>query len=141
MLAKHPDLKFIGCHLGSLEWNVDSLAKRLDLFPNMVVDMSARICHLQFQSARNRDRVRDFCIKYQDRLLYGTDSGYSGSNNPDRFKNGMHETWINDWKYFVTDDEMTSDTFRGTFIGLRLPKEVVDKIYNENAIKWYKLKI
>jgi len=35
---KHPDLKFIGCHLGSLEWNVDSLAKRLDKFPNMVVD-------------------------------------------------------------------------------------------------------
>ena len=141
MLAKHPDLKFIGCHLGSLEWNVDSLAKRLDRFPNMVVDMSARICHLQFQSARNRDRVRDFCIKYQDRLLYGTDSGYNESNNPDSFKNGMHETWINDWKYFVTDDEMTSDTFRGTFTGLKLPKEVVDKIYNENAIKWYKLKI
>ena len=141
MLAKHPDLKFIGCHLGSLEWNVDSLAKRLDRFPNMVVDMSARICHLQFQSAKNRDRIRDFCIKYQDRLLYGTDSGYNGSNNPDSFKNGMHETWINDWKYFVTDDEMTSDTFRGTFTGLKLPKEVVDKIYNENAIKWYKLKI
>jgi len=141
LLAKHPDLKFIGCHLGSLEWNVDSLAKRLDRFPNMVTDMSARICHLQYQSAQDRKRIRDFCIKYQDRLLYGTDAGYSGSNNPDRFKNGMHETWLDDWKYFTTDVEMTSDKFRGKFTGLKLPREVVDKIYSQNAIKWYKLDI
>jgi len=141
LLAKHPDLKFIGCHLGSLEWNVDSLAKRLDRFPNMVVDMSARICHLQYQTAQGRKRIRDFCIKYQDKLLYGTDAGYSGSNNPDRFKNGMHETWIDDWKYFTTDDEMTSDKFHRKFTGLKLPKEVVDKIYSQNAIKWYKLDI
>jgi predicted TIM-barrel fold metal-dependent hydrolase len=141
LLKKYPDLTFIGCHLGSLEWNVDSLAKRLDRYPNMAVDMSARICHLQYQSAQNRKRVRDFCIKYQDRLLYGTDAGYSGSNNPARFKNGMHETWLDDWKYFATDEEMTSDTFRGKFTGLQLPKEVVDRIYSMNAIKWYKLKL
>ena len=141
LLAKNPDLKFIGCHLGSLEWNVDSLAQRLDKYPNMAVDMSARICHLQYQSAKDRERIRDFCIKYQDRLLYGTDAGYSGSNNPDRFKNEMHETWLDDWKYFATDDEMTSDKFRGKFTGLKLPKEVIDKIYNKNAIKWYKLNL
>ncbi len=47
MLEKHPDLKFIGAHLGSLEWSADELAKRLDKFPNMVVDMAARISHLQ----------------------------------------------------------------------------------------------
>lgn len=141
LLARHPDLKFIGCHLASLEWNVDSLAKRLDRFPNLAVDMSARICHLQFQSAQDRKRVRDFFIKYQDRLLYGTDAGYSGSNNPDSFKSGMHETWLDDWKYFTTDEEMTSDKFRGKFTGLKLPKEVVDKIYSVNAIRWYKLNL
>ena len=73
MLELHPELTFIGCHLGSLEWNVNELAKRLDKFPNMAVDMAARICHLEYQSAKDRERVRDFCIKYQDRLLYGTD--------------------------------------------------------------------
>ena len=73
LLELHPDLIFIGCHLGSLEWNVDELAKRLDKFPNMAVDMAARICHLQYQSQRTAIKVRDFCIKYQDRLLYGTD--------------------------------------------------------------------
>jgi predicted TIM-barrel fold metal-dependent hydrolase len=138
-LMKNPDLKFIACHLASLEWNVDSLAARFDRFPNMVADMSARICHLQYQSAKDRERVRDFCIKYKDRLLYGTDAGYSGSTDPDRFRNSMHETWLDDWRYFATDEEMTSDKFRGKFTGLKLPKDVVDKIYSQNAIKWYKL--
>jgi len=141
LLRKNPDLKFIGCHLGSLEWNVDSLARRLDEFPNMAVDMSARVCHLQFQSARDRNKVRDFCVKYQDRLLYGTDVGYTDSSDPGRFAENMHETWLDDWKYFVTDDEMTSEKFRGTFRGLKLPAGVIDKIYSENAIKWYNLKL
>ena len=141
LLEKHPDLKFIGCHLGSLEWNVDSLAKRLDKFPNMAVDMSARICHLQYQSAKDRKRVRDFCIKYQDRLLYGTDTGDDGEANPERFRKNIHDTWLDDWKYFTSEKEMTSDKFRGKFTGLRLPKEVVDKIYRGNAIKLYKLRL
>jgi len=141
LLKKHPDLTFIGCHLGSLEWNVDSLALRLDRYPNMAVDISARTCHLQYQSAKDRKRIREFIIKYQDRLLYGTDIGYTGSRNPEPFKKRIHDTWMDDWKYFVTDDEMTSDKFRGTFTGLKLPGSVVDKIYTENAIRWYKLKI
>lgn len=141
LLKKHPGLTFIGCHLGSLEWNVDSLALRLDRFPNMAVDMSARICHLQYQSARDRKKVRDFIIKYQDRLLYGTDEGYSGSSNPDGFIKRMHEIWVDDWKYFTSDEEMTSDKFKGMFKGLRLPKKVVNKIYRENAIKWYNLQL
>jgi hypothetical protein len=141
LLKKHAGLRFIGCHLASLEWNVDSLAKRLDRFPDMAVDMSARICHLQYQSARDRKRVRDFCIKYRDRLLYGTDTGDSGNSDPADFKKNMHETWLDDWRYFTTDEEMRSDKFRGKFKGLKLPKDVVDKIYSENAIKWYKLNI
>jgi len=141
LLELHPDLTFIACHLASLEYSVDELAKRLDKFPNMAADMSARICHLQYQSANDREKVRDFIIKYQDRLLYGTDVGYSGGNNPDGFKKRMHETWLDDWKYFTSDEEMTSNKFRGKFTGLKLPKDVVRKIYSENAIRWYKLKI
>ncbi len=64
LLAKHPRLRFVGAHLGSLEWDVDELAKRLDAYPNLAVDMAARICHLQVQ---DRERVRRFIIRYQDR--------------------------------------------------------------------------
>jgi len=34
---------------------------------------------------------------------------------------------------------MTSDKFKGKFEGLQLPKKVIDKIFRENAIIWYKL--
>lgn len=141
LLEKHPDLIFIGCHLGSLEWSVDELAKRLDRFPNMAVDLAARICHLQYQSLSNYEKVRDFCIKYQDRLIYGTDLGDDGTSNGEELARQIHETWINDWKYFTTNTEMNSGNFRGKFTGLHLPKEVIRKIFSENAIKWYKLNI
>ena len=141
MLEQHPDLKFIGCHLGSLEWNVDELAKRLDAFPNMAVDMAARICHLQYQSAKDRKKIRDFCIKYQDRLLYGTDLGDNGSSNCEELGKQINETWLDDWKYFTSRDEMTSDMFKGRFEGLQLPKEVINKIYRENAIRWNNLSV
>jgi hypothetical protein len=141
LLELHPDLKFIGCHLGSLEWNIDELAKRLDKYPNMVVDMAARICHLQYQSAKDRTKVRDFCIKYQDRLLYGTDLSDDLTNDQEDLARQIHATWLDDWKYFTSKEEMTSPVFRGKFEGLQLPKEVVRKIYSENAIRWYKLPV
>jgi predicted TIM-barrel fold metal-dependent hydrolase len=141
LLELHPDLKFIGCHLGSLEWNVDELAKGLDKYPNMVVDMAARICHLQYQSSKDRNKIRDFCIKYQDRLLYGTD--LSSNDNPDRsaLSAWVHKTWLEDWKYFATDEKMDSQNFSGTFEGLKLPKEVIRKIYFDNSVMWYKLNL
>lgn len=48
MLEKHPALKFIGAHLGSLEWSLEELSKRLDRFPNMALDL-ARMNKLLFR--------------------------------------------------------------------------------------------
>jgi hypothetical protein len=141
LLELHPGLRFIGCHLGSLEWDVDELARRLDRFPDMAVDLSARICHLQYQSVKDRDRIRNFCIKYQDRLLYGTDQAESSTSNKERLSKQVHETWLDDWKYFTSKDEMTSDKFKGKFAGLQLPKDVVNKIFRDNAVNWYKLNL
>ena len=138
MLTKHPNLKFIGCHLGSREWSVDELAKTLDRFPNMVVDLAARICHLQYQSAKDKNKVRNFLIKYQDRILYGTDIGYSGK--PDNgFYAEIHATRLKDWNYFTSSQEMETKEVNTPFTGLHLPKEVVNKIFYLNATKWYKI--
>jgi predicted TIM-barrel fold metal-dependent hydrolase len=140
MLEKHPDLKFIGCHLGSLEWSVDEIARRLDRFPNMVVDMSARIVNLQIQSAQDREKVRNFCIRYQDRLLYGTDLSDRGGGDAERLAQSTHNTWFRDWQYFATDNEIKTGQSEEPFQGLQLPKKVVRNIFSENAVKWYNLK-
>lgn len=136
-LERHPDMRFVAAHLASLEWSVDELAKRFDKFPNMAADMAARVCHLQFQSQKDRDKVRDFIIKYQDRLIYGTDGGMGPNDDPDGRVSYIHEKWMQDWKYFVTDEMMSVGEVNGEFQGLKLPKEVVDKIYYANAVKWF----
>ncbi len=137
MLEKNPNLVFVGCHLGSLEWSVDTLAEFLDRFPNAAVDMAARIGQLFYQTAEDREKVRDFFIKYQDRLLYGTDITDTGGDK-EAFQKRMHENWLRDWQYLVTNDKMTSDLIDGEFKGLQLPKEVVNKIYAENYKEWFK---
>ena len=140
MLRKNPDLKFIGCHLASLEWSVDELAKRFDEFPNLAVDLAERICHLQVQSQKDREKVRKFIIKYQDRILYGSDfgSGLSvvGADDIDVLRKRMHDRWVAAWQYFATDDKMTAPELDGEFNGLKLPKSVVAKIFRDNAEKW-----
>ena len=141
LLELHPDMKFIGCHLGSLEYNVDELAKRLDKYPNMAVDMAARVSHLQYQSVTEREKVRVFCIKYQDRLMYGTDLDDMRAESREELGKALHRTWLFDWKFFTGEEEMSSGEFEGKYKGLKLPKEVVDKIFSKNAIEWYKLKI
>jgi len=103
MLDKNPNLIFMGVHLGSLEWSVDELAKRLDKYPNMSVDIAARIGQLFYQTKEDRERVRQFFIKYQDRLLYGTDLGDNGKMDANKKQTEMHNYWIRDWEYFVTD--------------------------------------
>lgn len=139
-LERHPGLKFVGAHLGSLEWSIDELAKRLEKYPDFAVDLASRTCHLQFQSQGNREEVRHFMIKYQDRILYASDSGFDALSVPKDFKNKLHNLWINDWKYFVTDEKMTAESVAGEFQGLRLPKTVIDKIFYHNTQHWFKIK-
>lgn len=136
MLEKHPDLVFVGAHLGSLEWNVDELAKRLDRFPNMAVDMAERIAHFQYQAITNWQKVHDFVIKYQDRLIYATDIIVDGTKTPSQMEEHAHNLRVNDWKFFTTSEKIRNAQVEGEFQGLKLPKTVIDKIYRTNAERW-----
>ena len=137
MIAQHAELKFIGAHLGSLEWDTDELAKRLNRFPNMAVDMAARISHLQLQVMNDRQKVYDFFVRYQDRLIYGTDRIVDDTKSPEEMKTFVHRAWLDDWKFFCTEDTMRSQAFDGVFKGLKLPKTIVNKIYYTNAVNWF----
>jgi predicted TIM-barrel fold metal-dependent hydrolase len=137
MLEKHPSLRFVGAHLGSLEWSVDELAKRLDRYPNMAVDMAERISHLQYQAVTQWQKVHDFLIRYQDRLIYATDETVDGSKPPAEVALAAHENWLRHWRFFVSGDTMRVPKVEESFRGMRLPREAVDKIYRKNAEKWF----
>ncbi len=137
MLKKHPDLRYVGCHLGSMEWNVDEMAEWLDKFPNYALDMAARIVHFKVQ---DREKVRNFIIKYQDQLMYGTDIAVSdrGSVKPsEEIQDIVENTWLEDWKYFSTDEMLTQNDKVKEYQGLDLPVPVLKKIYYDNAMRMF----
>lgn len=137
MLEKHPGLRFDGAHLGSLEWSLDELAKRLDQFPNMVVDMAERISHIQYQAVQDHRKVYDFFIRYQDRLLYSTDLVFDDSQPAETTLKHADEVWKNHWTFFTSDQTMEAPEVSGKFKALHLPRTVIDKLYRENAEKWF----
>ncbi|MFT7771617.1 hypothetical protein [Roseateles sp.] len=133
MVAAHPGLHFIGVHLASLERDVDELAAFLDKFPNAVVDVAARIGQLQYQSQKNRERVRSFFIKYQDRILYGSDMAQAPDQDGAALAREAETVWRMHWRYFNTADSFKVADLDEPVTGLALPRTVVDKLYRRNA--------
>jgi len=143
-VAAHPNLRFVGAHLGSLEYDVDRIAAFLDRFPNVNVDMAARMTQVQYQSVRDPEKVRNFFIKYQDRLLYGTDltlnpDPHSSDGGVAEFKHEAHDVWTRDWRYLATAESQRVEMIKADVPGLALPREVIDRIYYRNAARAFNL--
>ena len=138
LLRNHPNLDFIAAHLASLEWSVDEIAKRMDMFPGMKIDMSARMAHLQYQSIRDPEKVRNFLIKYQDRIIYGTDITIGkDEQDPESRMKALTDRWESNWIYLATDSVQKIRNIEGDVKGLQLPKKVIDKIYYNNAGRYF----
>ena len=99
---------------------------------------------VQYQSVRNREKVRAFFVRYQDRLLYGTDLTLNpGEATTDEtraeFKRSAHDVWTRDWRYLATNERQRVEIIQADVPGLALPREVIDKVYYFNAAKAFAL--
>ncbi len=131
LLAENPKLRVVGAHLGSMETDVDEVAKRFDRYPNFAVDTAARMEYLMIQP---REKVRDFLIKYQDRVLYGTDLEFLDNEPTAEALKDWQETYARDWKFLATGRTLM---YKGRQIeGLNLPDSVLHRIYHDNAVRW-----
>ena len=138
MVAAHPDLRVVGAHLASLEWDVDEVAARFDAYPNFAVDTSARLLDLARQ---DRDKVRDFFQRYRDRILFGTDivdSAPWSSLDADEVATKAPRTrqrLAAELAWYGTDDtvELRGKAWRG----LGLPADIVADVLRGNAERWY----
>ena len=139
-VAAHPQLRFVGAHLGSLEYDVARIAAFLDRFPNASVDMATRMSQVQYQSLRDYNRVRNFFIRYQDRLLYGSDLTHAPGADDEAFRRDAHAFWMSDWRYLATGTTQRIDDLDADVPGLRLPRTVIDKIYYRNAVRVFGLR-
>jgi predicted TIM-barrel fold metal-dependent hydrolase len=132
LLAQNPHLRVVGAHLGSMEGDVALVANTLDRYPNFAVDTAARVAHLAIQPSA---KVRAFLIKYQDRVLYGTDIDFFEQETGNAAVEEWEKQLALDWRYFATAD--TFDYRGHTVHGLHLPSTVLEKLYHSNAVHWF----
>jgi predicted TIM-barrel fold metal-dependent hydrolase len=122
MFAKHPHTTFVALHMANWPENLDYVSHLLDMLPNVMVEFGAREAEL----GRQPRRAREFFIKYQDRIMFGTD-------------NGMDEAmYRNHFRWLETGDEYFDywgypGQGRWKIYGLDLPDEVLEKVYHKNA--------
>ena len=88
----------------------------------MMTDIAERICEL----GRAPYSARAFCIKHQDRILFGTDA----------FPGGMAARYEIYYRFLETCDEYfyyAPYNTRWKIYGIGLPPEVLEKVYRGNA--------
>jgi predicted TIM-barrel fold metal-dependent hydrolase len=134
MHRNHPKTRFVNAHLAMLYYDPEKLAAFLDRYPNADVEISATVQDL----GRAPRLWREFIIKYQDRVLMGSDG--SPTRRPDDF-------WIPHWRYLETYDEYfphpaqilteggSPGHGRWHISGIGLPDSVLRKVYYENALR------
>lgn len=126
VIERHPETQFLGAHVANYPENLARVGEWLDRYPNLVVEISSRIAEL----GRQPYTARDFFLKYQDRILFGTD----GPRPAGRL--------LPHWRFFETRDESfryAENPFPPQGLwrihGLGLPDEVLRKLYYANAAR------
>jgi predicted TIM-barrel fold metal-dependent hydrolase len=123
VIAKHPKTTFICAHFANNSEDLATVGKWLDTYPNMQIDIDARISEL----GRQPYSARRFFLKYQDRIMFGTDT----TPRVDAFRSY--------YRFLETDDEywdpVDSHHRQGVWMiyGIFLPKDVLEKVYRTNA--------
>lgn len=148
-VARHPKTTFIGVHFGNAPEEPRKVAAMLDTYPNYVIDTAARVPAIGRHAA---DEMRAFFIKYQDRILFATDTGvgesqaemmYGSTGSTPPTEADEQRFFSATYRYFETTDRQfdhpTPIQGRWKIDGLGLPEAVLRKVYFDNAarvLKW-----
>ena len=142
VFSRHPNTRFIVLHVGNFSEDLQNVSENLDRFPNMTVDIAARVGEL----GRQPRASRNFFEKYQDRILFGTDATIHGNAFPQQFfSDKLYEIY---YRFLETDDEYFDyapseipPQGRWRIYGIQLPEEILRKVYNGNAQRELGIKI
>ncbi len=136
VFARHPNTQFISLHTGNDPENLTNVGEWLDRYPNMSVDIAARIGEL----GRQPRAARKFFEKYQDRILFGTDAVPHGVETLQQiFGDELYEIY---YRFLETEDEYFDyapapipPQGRWRIYGLGLSEEILRKVYHQNAAR------
>ncbi len=119
----NPNTTFIACHFANLNHDMARLGQLFDKYPNFYADISARYA----ESAPIPRYMRTFYEKYQDRLLYGTDMSFT----PEMYRTTFRILESYDEHFYATE----LFGYHWALSGFGLPREVLKKIYHDNAAR------
>ena len=124
VVARHPDTTFIGAHVGCVSEDLARVSTMLDRYPNLHVDISARISEL----GRQPYTARQFFLRHAGRILFGTDFGYE----PEMYRVFYRflETFDESFDYDLGEYPLQG---RWQIHGIGLPDDVLKKVYADNA--------
>jgi predicted TIM-barrel fold metal-dependent hydrolase len=134
VFARHPKTTFVALHVGHNAEDLGYVSECLDRYPNMNVEIGARIGEL----GRQPRTARKFFERYQDRILFGTDAVPHGNETPQQiFGAPLYQIYF---RFLETEDEYfdyapapTPPQGRWRIYGVGLPDPILRKVYNENA--------
>ena len=136
VFARHPKTLFVGLHVGHNAENLGFVSQTLDRFPNVTVELGARVGEL----GRQPRTSRRFFETYQDRIFFGTDAipPPEGDNTPQQvFKDELYEIY---YRFLETEDEYfdyapapVPPQGRWRIYGIGLPDTILKKVYHQNA--------
>jgi len=127
LLRSHPETTFILPHVANYPEHLTYVAELLANHPNVFIDFSARTDEL----GRQPYTAREFMIRHQERILFGTDM--PASLEMYRYHYRFLETF--DEHFVPPDYDGTFGRHRWCVHGLGLPREVLRKIYHQNALR------
>jgi len=139
VLAEYtPHVPWLGAHLGGNPEDLPRLQGLLDRFPNLWLDTSATRWIVREVSKR-REEAREFVIRNQDRLIFGSDQLSLDNRDFDFFASrfwALRKLWetAHVGPVNIVDPDLPADQ-QPTLRGLALPDEVLQKLYRDNALK------
>jgi len=125
VFERHPDTRFVGAHIGECAEDLAFVSAMLQRYPNLSVDISARIGEL----GRQPYRAREFFLLHADRILFGSDL------LPDKSMYRLYYRFLETADEYFEYPTHASRQGRWNVYGLFLPDDVLRRIYRENALK------
>jgi predicted TIM-barrel fold metal-dependent hydrolase len=138
ILAEYRDHPWLGAHLGGNPEDLIRLQRLLDTYPNLYLDSSATRWMVREISAR-RDAARDFIIRNQDRIIFGSDQ-VSGDDRGFDFLASRFWSHRKLWDTAyqgpcpILDPDLPAEN-QPVMRGLALPDDVLQKFYHDNAVQ------
>ncbi|MBI4994833.1 amidohydrolase family protein [Candidatus Peregrinibacteria bacterium] len=125
--------------------NLDQCAEFLDKYPNLYIDLSmgggiARYFKYMTETG-GLEKIKDFILKYQDRIFYGTDSIIAGAG-PTTDKKWLRARMMCDLSLHQEKWYRCPAINKGEYTllpGFNLPEDVLRKLYVDNPKKFLKI--